>query len=131
MTFRDFVAKNKWKFAKTYAAFAPHEYVVRGQCVSSDEEFDKAGECIEKNGMTMYYYKAERKYLFLDGWFYWILRSKEDYTNAVINRCKPEDYDIVFMKRGTQRKTLAKEAEEKRKYEQLKFEWMTGGKKES
>lgn len=112
----DFINAQKWIFAKTYAAFAPHEYIVR-KYVADKEAFDRAGEFILKNGMRMFYYKHERKYLYCDGWFYWILRSDIDDPTAVINRCKPEDYDIVFMQRGTQARAQAKAEEAKRKTE--------------
>ena len=98
-----FIQNQKWIFAKTYAAYAPHEYIVR-EYAADKEAFDKAGEFILENGMRMFYYKHERKYLFCDGWFYWILRSEDNPSDAVINRCKPEDYDVVFMQKGTQAK---------------------------
>ena len=116
----DFINAQKWVFAKTYAAFAPHEYIMRTYC-KDKEAFDRAGEFILKNGMRMFYYKSERKYLYCDGYFYWILRDENNYADAVINRCKPEDYDIVFMQRGTQARAKAKAEEAKRKTEQLKF----------
>lgn len=100
----EFIAKQNWTYAKTYAAFAPHEYVVRGKQNGTNEEYDAFGEYIQKNGIRMFYYRHERKYLFVDGWFYWILRSEENPADSVINRCKPEDYDVVFVKRGTQAK---------------------------
>lgn len=36
LEFQQFIARNKWIFAKSYAAFCPHEYVVRDRL--SDEE---------------------------------------------------------------------------------------------
>ena len=105
--FSNFVRTNNWVFAKTYVAFAPHEYVMRFR--SSDKnKFDEAKQFIQDYGIRMFYYKNERKYLFFDGWFYWAMWNKDDPTDAVINRCKPEDYDIVFMKRGTQASKSAK-----------------------
>lgn len=101
MTIREAIEKQNWKFAKSYAFFAPHEYIVRGKCNLTDEEFDKFGDFILKNGMRMFYYKTERKYLYHDGYFYWIMRSEENPANAVINRCKPDDYDVVFVRKNT------------------------------
>lgn len=103
MTIQKYFESQKWTFAKTYAMFAPHEYIVRSK-VSDKEAFDKAVHYIQQYGMRMFYYKHERKYLFAGGQFYWALWNEDDPTDAVINRCKPEDYDIVFMKRGTQAK---------------------------
>lgn len=106
MTIREYFESQRWKFAKTYVAFAPHEYILRAW-MSDKDMFDKAVQYIQEHGIRMFYYKAERKYLFVGGWFYWALWSKEDMSDAIINRCRPEDYDIVFMKRGTQARAMA------------------------
>lgn len=103
MDIRDFFQKQRWIFAKTYAEFAPHEYIVKGKCNATVEEFDNAVNYILENGIRMFYYKTERKYLFIDGYFYWMC-CNNDGEPIVINRCLPEDYDIVFMKRGTNKK---------------------------
>lgn len=98
--FEAFIAKQKWIFAKTYAEFAPHEYVVKGKG-NSNEEFMEAVNFIIENGIRMFYYKTERKYIFMGGKFYWMCCNQNG-EPIVINRCEPDDYDIVFMKRGTQ-----------------------------
>ena len=36
---RQFIERESWTFAKTYADKAPHEYVVRSKQKSTDEEF--------------------------------------------------------------------------------------------
>lgn len=119
MTIKEYFDSQKWTFAKTYAAFAPHEYIrTAGMTVAEKEMFINAVKYIQENGMRMFYYTTERQYLFVDGWFYWAMWSKEDFSDAIINRCRPKDYDIVFMKRGTQ----AKRAEEKQKEEEAKQE---------
>lgn len=100
MTIKDYLESQNWTFAKTYAAFAPHEYIVRSK-VPDKEAFDKAVQFIQDYGMTMFYYSHERKYLFVGGRFYWVLWSNNDPTDAVINRCKPDDYDIVFVRKRT------------------------------
>lgn len=99
---KSFFNQQKWIFAKTYAAFAPHEYIVKDKIIGFDREFTEAVETILDKGMRMFYYKKERKYLFLDGYFYWAMTNNPAEA-TIINRCKPEDYDIVFMKRGTQK----------------------------
>ena len=125
MTFREWVGKQTWIYAKTYAAFAPHEYALRNR-TPNKEDFDLAVKCIQENGMRMFYYKAERKYLYLDGWFYWALWSKDDLSDAIINRCRPEDYDIVFMRRGTQARAAKAEeekAQEKKRKQKTRFHY--------
>ncbi len=39
MEITDFIKKQNWIFAKTYATRAPHEYIVRGKINGTDEEF--------------------------------------------------------------------------------------------
>lgn len=104
VTIKEYFDKQDWKFAKTYAAFAPHEYIIRGKCYGNDDMFFAACRYILDNGMRMFYYKHERTYLFLDGYFYWLMGEEVSEDRTVINRCKPDDYDIVFMQRGTQAK---------------------------
>ena len=117
--FKDYVRKQRWIFSKTYATFAPHEYIVRGKCYGNDKMFFDAARCILEHGMRMFYYKKERKYLYADGYFYWIMGAEVNEERVIINRCKPEDYDIVFLKRGTQ---AGKSARVMPKYEQLTFD---------
>ena len=111
MTIREYFESQNWTFAKTYAAFAPHEYIVRNK-VADKEMFDNAVNYILNNGVRMFYYQSERKYLFIGGHFYWVMRDKENDPTTVINRCRPDDYDIVFMKRGTQEKRAKQKLEE-------------------
>lgn len=98
--FRAFINAQTWVFASKYAKFAPHEYVMKYKAVGGDDTFDKAIRCILRNGIPMMYYKTERQYLYFEGYFYWTMGGKND----IINRCKPEDYDIVFMQKGTMAK---------------------------
>ena len=99
--FREFVNKQQWTFARKYAPFAPHEYIIRGKNGVTDEAFFKAAQCILEHGMKMFYYGHERKYLFVDGRFYWLMSKEITDSTIVINRCVPEDYDIIFIRRNT------------------------------
>lgn len=115
---REYVANQKWIWAKSYAMFAPHEYILRGKGNAGVEQFYDMSRYILEHGIRMFYYKNERKYLFLDGYFYWLMVNEVSEKTNIINRCKPEDYDIVFMKRGTQ---AGKNARVMPKYEQMTF----------
>ena len=53
---RDFINKQSWIFAKTYANKAPHEYIVRGRINGTDEEFIAAVNYIQEHGITMLYW---------------------------------------------------------------------------
>ena len=116
MNIREYFGRQRWVFAKSYAAYAPHEYIIRGKCYGNDQMFFAACQYILDNGVRMFYYKHERKYLILDGYFYWIMGDEVNEERTVINRCKPEDYDIVFMQKGTQ-------ARKYQKSEQTKINW--------
>ena len=100
MTIKEYFDSQKWIFARTYAAFAPHEYIVRSK-VDDKNLFDMAFNYIEENGIRMFYYKTEKTYLFVGGWFYWGGRDSVDDPTAIINRCKASDYDIVFVRKNT------------------------------
>lgn len=102
--FRAFIDAQTWVFASTYAKYAPHEYVMRHKVRGTDDDFERAVRCIHRNGIRMLYYKTERQYLFFEGYFYWTIDDSELKKPIVINRCKPEDYDIVFMQKGTMAK---------------------------
>ena len=53
---KEFIEKQSWIFAKTYAHKAPHEYVVRNRVNGSDEEFMYVVNYIQENGITMYFW---------------------------------------------------------------------------
>lgn len=110
--FRNFIYSQRWIFAKTFAQFASHEYVVRGKQRGTKDDFDRAERYILSHGLRMFYYTTERRYVYLDGKYYWMTGVGD--KDAVINRCKPDDYDVVFMKRGTQAKKLAEKNKKKK-----------------
>lgn len=91
--FRAFIDKQNWIFAKTYANKAPHEYCLKEKLVGSEQEFLEAIQFIQAEGITMYWYKNKRQYLFLDGRMYWTM-SPDPLTSNLINRCQVADYDI-------------------------------------
>ena len=70
--FREFVNNHRWTFAKTYAAFCPHEYTVRKYCKTG--EFEWFIKFIWQNGFFARYGKNSCKY-FVDneaGWYYFV-----------------------------------------------------------
>ena len=91
--FCDFISRQKWIFAKTYANKAPHEYCLKRN-VEDESEFVNAAQYILDNGIPMHYYNTDNKpYVFLDGRMYWICSNNLDDT-ILINRCEVADYDI-------------------------------------
>lgn len=83
---RSMIARCQWTYAKTMP-FAPHEYIVRGKCPLSEEEF------IYFINMQRNYGKVERwgkhiiPYLYIDDYKYWTMWAPIEET-AVINRAK-------------------------------------------
>ena len=97
---REYVDKQSWIFAKTYANKAPHEYIVRGKIDDPDEEFMQLATYIQEEGFTMHFWGHPNKYLYLDGRFYWVMRDGEDDPTAVINRCNADEYYVSTKWKG-------------------------------
>jgi hypothetical protein len=67
--FRGFVAASRWRFAHTYVESYPHEYTL--QAWGDGDEFERAVLCIERWGLGESFWRAERKYLYVDDHKYW------------------------------------------------------------
>ena len=100
MTIKEYFDKQEWTFAKTYANKAPHYYIVRGRTVGSDEEFMWAKNFVLRHGAPMYYYGHPNKYLYLEGWWYWVMQSGDDTMDTIINRCKADEYYVSTVWKG-------------------------------
>ena len=92
MDVKEFIGRQRWTFAKTYAKKAPHEYIVRGRINGTDAEFLEFRDYILNEGMTMYYWGHPNKYVYIDGYSYWVMRDSEDDPTTIIKRCVAEDY---------------------------------------
>jgi hypothetical protein len=85
---REMIARCEWTFAKTMP-WCPHEYIVRGKCPLSEEEF------LYFIGMQRGYGKVERwgkyitPYLYIDDYKYWTMGAPVEDT-IVMNRAKVE-----------------------------------------
>jgi hypothetical protein len=76
-----------WTFAKTYAAYAPHEYVVRGRTVDA-ATYTRVVAAIRAYGERGTYGPYRNKYLVIGEFKYWSM-------GVVINRdtvLRPEDW---------------------------------------
>ena len=103
MKIKDFINKQSWIFAKTYADKAPHEYIVRGKHAGTDEEFMEMVSYIQENGITMYYWNHPNKYIFVDGRQYWVMRDGENDSITIINRCNLEEYKLSIAWKGKEK----------------------------
>lgn len=114
MDIREFVNKQFWRFASTYAKKAPHEYIIRHKSEGTDEEFLSLAHCIEKYGMVMWFWNRPNKYLYLDGKYYWTMSTQMDSSGKivfnyndpamVINRSNADDYKVSIMWKGAIKK---------------------------
>lgn len=82
-----FVADEKWIFAKTYASSWPHEYIVREKV--DEGLFVRLVEHIRANGYQGFFYKMKITYYDEDGLVYWTMGAPVEET-TIINRCKKE-----------------------------------------
>lgn len=76
----------KWTWAKTYVN-VPHEYIVRGKCALSDEEFISFVEVQRKYGTPEQWHKYNHPYLYVDGYKYWTMDGPLEDCKA-LNRQK-------------------------------------------
>lgn len=97
---RDFFNKELWTFARTYADRAPHEYIVRDKIVGTDDDFMRAVNFIQNNGITMYFWDRPNKYIFVDDYQYWVMRDSDDDPTTVLNRCKIREYKYTITWKG-------------------------------
>jgi hypothetical protein len=79
---KDFIKKQEWFFAKTYAETWPHEYIVQEKV--DKELFLELANHIDKFGYEDYFYKMKQIYFDYDGFTYWHMEN-------IINRCVEKD----------------------------------------
>ena len=92
---REFIAQQHWIEAVTYRDKAPHEYTIRAKANGPDEDFVEMAKIIRRYGFKGEFWKKERIYFYIDGYFYWTMDDKVEYT-TLINRCKAEDYTVYM-----------------------------------
>ena len=100
--FRQFVDSHRWIFAKTYAAFCPHEYTLQRE--SNWEDFAEFFEFIWNNGFDAFYGKKLMQRYFIDyerGWYYFVSyndvdeNGKAQKTATLINRASLKQWELV------------------------------------
>ena len=83
---RDMIARCHWTFAKTMP-WAPHEYIVRGKCPLSDEEFLYFVDKQRNYGKVERWGKYITPYLYIDDYKYWTMGAPYEET-IIMNRAK-------------------------------------------
>ena len=82
--FIEFIASQKWIFAKTYSETAPHEYCLKKNC-ETIELFNEAVQFIRDNGVKEFFFKKSFIYFYHDGYKYWTMGAPIPIT-ILINR---------------------------------------------
>lgn len=83
---RSMIARCEWTFAKTMP-FAPHEYIVRGKCPLTDEEFEYFVDMQREHGVKERWGSYNFPYLYIDDYKYWTMGAPIEET-IIINRAK-------------------------------------------
>ena len=82
---RTYIGSVRWQNAKTYEAFAPHEYTVRKWNPDLDDEFVNFVELIRSAGYKEKWKKRWWTYLDVVGHRYWTMGAPIEIT-IIINR---------------------------------------------
>ncbi len=83
---REMIARCEWTFAKTMPQ-CPHEYIVRGKCPLSEDEFLYFINMQRNYGKVERWGKYNNPYLYIDDYKYWTMGAPLEET-TVINRAK-------------------------------------------
>lgn len=81
---REMVARCRWTFAKTMP-WCPHEYIVRGKCPLSEDEFLYFVDMQRRFGIPERWGPYNHPYLHIDGYKYWTMGDTYENT-IIINR---------------------------------------------
>lgn len=77
---QQFISSRYWKFAKTYAKTAPHEYTVRSWKPDEQENFEMFSQAITKYGTDQWWRGGKWRYLIVNNFKYWTM---DDVINRV------------------------------------------------
>lgn len=81
-----FIEQAYWRFAKTYAETAPHEYCVKDKLTPElQKEFEWFDTQIKQYGVDEKFFRMTYKYLHLNGKKYWTMEKPHE-TPILINR---------------------------------------------
>ena len=97
-SFREFINRHEWTFAKTYAAFCPHEYIVMKRLPEPEWPlFPQIAQFIRDEGFVAEYGRlGPNWYYIVDEYYYWTLDKYAEDTD-LINRAKLSDFEFVDM----------------------------------
>lgn len=85
---REMIARCRWTYGKTMP-WAPHEYIVRGECPLTKEEFLYFIDMQRRFGVQERWGSYNLPYLYIDDYKYWTMGASYDET-TIINRAKTD-----------------------------------------
>ena len=99
--FLEFIQHTTWTYAKTYAAFCPHEYVVKDRLAEDDKLiFEQIVTFIREQGFVATYGRlGPNRYYTVDDHYYWTMGDPVEETN-ILNRAKLCDYEFRETEKG-------------------------------
>ena len=99
--FTQFILRNTWIFAKTYAAFCPHEYVVKERLQAEEQAvFEQIVTFIREQGFIASYGRlGPNRYYTVEDYYYWTMGDPVEETN-ILNRAKLIDYEFRETENG-------------------------------
>lgn len=83
---REYISRCNWTWAKTMPDI-PHEYICRGKCALSMDEFYYFVDAQRRVGKHKIWGQYNHQYLHIDGWKYWTMGNSYDVTK-IINRAR-------------------------------------------
>ena len=86
---REFVDKEAWIFAKTYAKTWPHEYLVKDRV--DQKMFVELVKHIREQGYLGSFYKKDITYFDEEGMVYWTMGGVPIAEEDIINRCPKQN----------------------------------------
>lgn len=82
-----FAESHEWRFAKTYAKTAPHEYLVKNWLTDEDKLlYERFVQTIKHKSVVGYFYGHKNDYLILDDHYYWFMGQYDNMAVDLINR---------------------------------------------
>ena len=85
---REMISRCRWTFAKTMP-WATHEYIVRGECPLTEEEFIYFIDMQRRYGTNGSWDSYNFPYLYIDNYKYWTMGASYDETK-IINRARTD-----------------------------------------
>lgn len=98
--FAEYINRQNWIFAKTYAGRAPHEYIVKDKLNKNDmSEFLEIVIFIRHFGFPAIFWGQEHIYYYYEGYYYWTMGNPVEET-IILNRCNYKLYEMCYSGKG-------------------------------